>query len=256
MFELTPDILLLLAATGLIAGTIDAIAGGGGLITIPVLMTVGIPPHYVLGTNKFQSACGTAMAVSRYAKHDLINWEEIKPAVIGAFLGSVFGTLLVQQLDGELLKPVVPFVLMGMAIYFLKSKRFSDADSHARVSMLTFACTFAALIGFYDGFFGPGAGSFYTAALVAFLGFNLRKATANTKLLNLMSNLGSLLMFLFQGQIVWEVALVMAVAQLIGGALGARLVLRHGTQLVKPLLASVAIILSIKLLWQQLVVNF
>ncbi len=251
MFELTPDILILLAATAFIASTIDAMAGGGGLLTIPVLMTTGIPPHMVLGTNKMQAICGTSVATWRYARQGLIDWKIIRPAVIGTFIGSALGTIAVQQLDSDFLKPLVPFLLMAMALYFLLSPRLSDQDSHARIGMMAFACTFAPVIGFYDGFFGPGAGSFFTATLLAFLGMNLQRATANTKLLNLTSNAASLLMFLIGGNVVWLAAAVMIPGQIIGGYCGAHLAMRHGAKLIKPVLVIVSLALSAKLLWAQ-----
>ncbi|TAH34005.1 MAG: hypothetical protein EYC62_05735 [Alphaproteobacteria bacterium] len=251
MFELTTDILMLLFATALAASTIDAMAGGGGLLTIPVLMTTGIPPHMVLGTNKMQAICGTSVATWRYARQGLINWKSIRPAVIAALLGSALGTIVVQQISADFLKPLVPFLLMAMALYFLLSPRLSDQDSHARIGMMTFAATFAFGIAFYDGFFGPGAGSFYTASLLAFLGMNLQRATANTKLLNLSSNMGSLAMFILGGKVIWLVAAVMIPGQIIGGYCGAHLAMRHGAKLIKPVLVVVSLALSAKLLWAQ-----
>ncbi len=249
MLSLSPEILSLLAATGFLAGTIDAIAGGGGLLTLPVLLSAGLPPHIALGTNKFQSMCGTAVAAWRYARAGLIDWRNIMPAVIGTFLGAALGTFSVQQINPDILKPLVPFLLMAMAVYFLFSKRLSDADSHVRMSMPMFAISFAAVIGFYDGFFGPGTGSFFAASMIGFLGMNIKRATANTKVLNLTSNLAALLMFLLAGQILWQAALVMAAAQVFGGALGARLAITHGARLIRPVLVCVSLALCLKLLW-------
>lgn len=249
--EMSFDVLFLLAATGFVAATIDAIAGGGGLLTIPVLMSVGIPPHFVLGTNKFQSSCGTFIATLRYARHGLIDWKQIWPAAAGAFAGGVAGTLTVQQIDPDILKPVVPFLLMAMAVYFLLSKRLTDKDSHGRMGVFGFALSFAPVIGFYDGFFGPGTGSFFSAAIIAFLGYGAQRAAANTRLLNLMSNWAALLTFLWAGQIYWEAALIMAGTAIVGGATGARLGLKHGGKLIKPVLVTVSIALSLKLLWAQ-----
>jgi uncharacterized membrane protein YfcA len=205
----------------------------------------------VLGTNKMQAICGTSVATWRYARQGLIDWKIIRPAVIGTFIGSALGTIAVQQLDSDFLKPLVPFLLMAMALYFLLSPRLSDQDSHARIGMMAFACTFAPVIGFYDGFFGPGAGSFFTATLLAFLGMNLQRATANTKLLNLTSNAASLLMFLIGGNVVWLAAAVMIPGQIIGGYCGAHLAMRHGAKLIKPVLVIVSLALSAKLLWAQ-----
>lgn len=248
MFELAPEILALLAVTGFVAGTIDAMAGGGGLITIPVLLSVGIPPHIALGTNKFQSTFGTSVATWRYAGHGLIKFRQIWPMILGAFLGGCAGTLAVQQLHPEILKPIMPFLLIAMAVYFFFSKRLSDQDNHARIGVVAFAIACAFPTGFYDGFFGPGAGSFYTLGLLALLGYNAPRATANTKVMNLSSNIASLGMFLVAGQVLWQAAIVMAAAQILGGFTGAHLVMRHGTRLIRPVLVIVSIALSLKLL--------
>jgi uncharacterized protein len=238
--------LLFLAA--LLAGFVDSIAGGGGLLSIPALLWAGLGPLETLATNKAQAVFGSGTATANFIHKGQIGLRPAAFAVACTFVGAVGGAWLVQYLDGALLGRLIPFLLIGFALYFLFSPRVADLDSRRRLGSAPFALTVGFGVGFYDGFFGPGAGTFYAMGYVALLGYNLRRATAHSKLLNFASNLAALLVFLPGGHIRWPLAAAMAAGQLLGAWLGSHLVLRHGTALVRPVLVFSSLLISAKLL--------
>ncbi|UJS24154.1 TSUP family transporter [Thiothrix winogradskyi] len=242
------ELLLALFVIALIAGWVDSIGGGGGLICIPALLWAGFTPLETLATNKLQASFGSSTAALNYTRHGLVDVKGQKLAIALTFLGSVCGTLLVQQLDASLLETAIPVLLMVFALYFLFSPKISDIDRHQVISPKTFAVTVGFGAGFYDGFFGPGAGTFFTMGYVALLGFGLPKATGNTKLLNFTSNIASLLFFALSGHIVWLVGLVMGIGQVIGSYIGSHMAVKHGTRLIRPVLVTVSLLVSLKLL--------
>ena len=243
--------LYLLFFAGLASGTIDAIAGGGGLISVPALLWAGLPVQAALGTNKLQAACGTLLAVTRFARAGWIDWRDLRLAIGVTFAFAALGTWAVTQLDKNLLKALVPWLLLAVAIYALLSPRLGLQRTTAKLSAIPFALLGGVLLGFYDGFFGPGTGSFWTIALLTLRGFELTRATAYTKVVNLTSNVASLLVFLLAGSVVFKLALVMIAGQLIGARLGSGLVLKHGAPFVRVVFLSVVFALTAKLLWDQ-----
>ncbi|ODT65900.1 MAG: hypothetical protein ABS75_29575 [Pelagibacterium sp. SCN 63-23] len=247
MFD--PLLLLALMAVGMLAGFVDAIAGGGGMITVPALLSAGLPPVAALATNKMQSVVGTFMAVLTYWRRGYVGLVRLVPAVIATFLGSLAGAATVSRLDVSLLAIAVPVALIGIALYFLFAPKLSDADSAARLPFAPFVPAMGFAIGFYDGIFGPGTGSFFTIGFVLLFGLGLTRATGSTKALNFISNLAALVIFIPQGHVVWPVALVMAIGQLIGGYLGARTGIRYGARIIRPLVVVVSIVLALKLLF-------
>jgi uncharacterized membrane protein YfcA len=248
----TPELLGLLVLIAGVAGCIDAIAGGGGLLTLPALLWAGLPPVEALATNKLQGSFGTASATLRFLRHDAADLQALGPAALLAFAGSATGSWLVSRIDPGALAHLLPALLVAFALYFLVSPRVGDLSSRRRLGRSAFAVLAGAGIGFYDGFFGPGTGSFFALAFVALLGCDLRRATAGSKLLNFASNLAALLVFALGGHVVWTVGLAMAAGQWIGAWLGAHLVIRHGARLVRPLLVAVSLLLSVRLLMEQL----
>jgi uncharacterized protein len=245
------DLALPLFLIATLAGLVDAIAGGGGLVTVPALLWSGLDPIAALATNKAQGVFGSGTATANFAHKGALDLRQAWPAVVCAFLGAAAGALLVQHLGVTTLARLIPLLLIGFALYFLFSPRLSDLDSRRRLSKGAFALLVGTGIGFYDGFFGPGTGTFFAMGYVALLGYNLRRATAHTKLLNFTSNLAALLLFLVGGHIVWAAALPMALGQAIGAWIGSHLVLRHGTRLIRPLLVLVTLAVSVKLLLDQ-----
>ncbi len=245
-------ILGLLFALALVAGMVDAIAGGGGLITVPALLWAGLPPVQALATNKAQGVFGTFAATAGFIRCGAIDLRRSLPAVVCTFVGAAVGAVTVQVLSTDLLARLVPVLLIGFAVYFLLSPRVSDVRSRRRIGPIPFALLIGLGVGWYDGFFGPGTGTLFAFAYVALLGEGLRGATAHAKLLNFTSNLAALLLFSTGAHIAWDLALVMAAGQLMGGWIGAHLVLRHGARLIRPVLVVVSLAVSAKLLWEQL----
>ena len=251
METLSYDLLALLFAVGLAGGFVDSIAGGGGLLSVPALMATGLGPVQVLATNKAQAVFGSFTATVNYARKGHVRLGDMKLAVTFTFAGSAAGTFLVQVLDTDLMTQVIPFLLIATAGYFLFGPRVGDLDRHHYLEQTPFYLIFGLGLGFYDGFFGPGTGSFWALAFVAVLGFNMLKATAHTKVVNFTSNFASLLFFALAGHVVWSYALVMAAGQLIGARLGSSLAMTHGTKLIRPLLVVVSLAMTTKVMWDD-----
>lgn len=249
--EISVELLAILFSVALVAGFIDAIAGGGGLITIPALLMTGISPALALGTNKLQ-ACGGSFSASLYfIRKRAVNLSEVWLLIVLTFIGSAIGTLLIQQVDSSIIRKVLPFLMLAIGLYFLFTPKLGEEDRQQRFSFVGFAFTAAALIGFYDGFFGPGTGSLFSLAFVTLLGFNLAKATAHAKVLNFTSNIASLMLFLIGGQVLWSVGLAMMAGQIIGGNLGAKMVLTKGKSLIRPMVVIMSFIMTAKMVYDQ-----
>jgi uncharacterized protein len=243
-----PGIIVALTAVAAVAGFIDSIAGGGGLIVIPALLFAGVPPLVALGTNKLQSVFGTAVALRNYWRSGLVEWRPYRLTVGLVFVGAVSGAFAVQLIRAEILNLIIPLMLVIAALYILLSPRMTDVDAEHRVTSAGYA-PIGSVIGFYDGFFGPGAGTFYTTSLVAFRGYGLTKATALTKLVNLTSASASLLLFALGGHLLWLLGLCMALGAMAGGWVGSHSALRFGARLIRPLLVLISLSLTAKLLW-------
>ena len=240
-----------LTAVAVLTGFIDAIAGGGGLIMMPALLFAGVPPLQTLGTNKLQSMFGTATALRNYWRSGLVQIAGNQAAVAAVFGGAVVGCIVVQAIDSSWLNLIIPVLLVAAAIYVLVSPRMSDEDAQQRIGPAGYVPVGGA-IGFYDGFFGPGTGTFFTTTLVGLRGHGLTKATALTKLFNFTSNVGSVLVFAFGGKILWLLGLSMAAGAMVGGWLGSRTALRFGARLIRPLLVAISLALTARLLWSYL----
>lgn len=245
------DTLILLFLAGLSAGFIDSIAGGGGLISVPALLWAGLPPQIALGTNKMQSTWGTLLAVRRYAQAGFVQWPQVRLTVAVTFVFALLGTYAVTQVSNELLKKIVPWLLLSIAAYALVSPRLGQQAVRARLTPVAFACLGGSVLGFYDGFFGPGTGSFWTVACLSLLGLELIRATAYTKVANLTSNAASLLVFVLAGKIRYDIAAVMIAGQLIGARLGSGMVIRHGAPFIRVVFLIVVFAMVAKLLWDQ-----
>lgn len=247
MIHIGLDTFALLIAVAFVAGGIDALAGGGGLLTIPALMAAGIPPVSALATNKLQSATGTASAFLTFHRAGHVDLKSFALPALGAFLGSVAGGTAVQFVDPRFLSAFVPVLLIAMGLYFLLAPPMSDVDRHARMGRIGLTMVTTG-IGFYDGFFGPGTGSFLTTALVALGGLGLVRAIANTKFLNLSTNVAGLAAMIAGGKVLWLLGAAMAVANVAGNQVGARLAIRYGGKGVRPLLVVMSFALTVKLL--------
>ena len=241
-------ILLFLFAAAVLAGFIDAIAGGGGMVTIPAMLLAGLPPLQVLGTNKLQSLFGSGSASLAYARHGHVDLRGQLPMALMAALGAALGALLATVVPAWVLKAILPFLLIGIALYFGFKPDIGEVDRHRRLSTTAFALTFVPVIGFYDGVFGPGTGSFLMLGFIALAGYGVLKATAHTKFLNFGSNLGAFVVFLAHGAILWKVGLVMGAGQFLGAQLGSRYAMKRGAKIIKPLLVIVSLALAVRLL--------
>lgn len=248
MFDAPTEIILLLAAAGFVAGFVDSIAGGGGLITVPVLMLAGFSPVAALGTNKLQGLFGSGSATLSYAARGQVDLRKQMPMALLSCAGGALGALLASLVPGEWLRAALPFVLVAIALYFALKPNMGDVDRAQRITPLVFGATIVPAIGFYDGLFGPGTGSFLMLAFVGLAGFGMLKATAHTKLLNFASNLGGFAVFAAIGVVAWKVGLIMGAAQFLGARVGAALAVRVGARLIKPLLILTCLALAVRLL--------
>ena len=248
LLGISPEHAIILFFVAVFAGFINTVAGGGGLLSIPALMWVGLPPTVVLGTNKLQ-ACGGSFSASYYfVRKGIVNLREMKLAICCAFTGSIFGTIAVQQIDTSILKSIIPFLILGIGAYFLFSKKIAAEDNKQVFGPTLFAFTIALCLGFYDGFFGPGVGSFLTLAFVSLAGHNLIKATAHAKVLNFSSNIAALISFALAGKVLWILGIAMLIGQVIGGTLGSKMVITKGVKFIRPLMVTMSIAMSAKLL--------
>lgn len=246
--DFSPEVLLLLVGVAFLAGYIDSIAGGGGLLVLPALLAAGVPPAAALATNKLQASGGSLTASLYFIRKGLISPRQIGPAILFAFLGAMTGGWLLLQVDPGLLKRAVPILLLGVAVFFLVSPSFGERQPQ-RLSLAAFSATAALGIGFYDGFFGPGTGMLLALAGVGLLGLNLVDATANAKVLNFASNLAALLLFAMLGEVLWVLGGMMLVGQVLGGYLGARTALKGGQKLIRWVVIAMCVALCAKLLF-------
>jgi uncharacterized membrane protein YfcA len=245
-----PLVISLLAVTAFLAGAVDAMAGGGGLITVPALLSAGLPPHLAYGTNKGGSVWGSAAALVTFWRRGRIDRRQALFAFPLGFIGAVIGARLVLLIDNETLRPIAIAMLIGAAVLLVVKKPTRDEDAPPGVHAgryLALAGLLALVIGAYDGFFGPGTGTFLIVGFVAFCGKSLTRATADAKVVNFASNLAALVAFAHAGTVVWEVALPMAAGQLAGGVVGARMAIRGGARLIRLAVLVVSGALVVKL---------
>ena len=248
LFEVSAELALLLFGAALVAGFVDSIAGGGGLVTLPALLLAGAPPAVAIGTNKAQGIWGAGAAALSYARGGHVDLRAQAPVALVAFAAAVAGALLVLVVPVDALRAALPFVLIGVALFFALKPGLDDLDRARRLSPAAFAALPVPLIAAYDGLLGPGAGSFYLIAFVTLAGMGVLRATAHTKLLNFASNAGGLAVFALTGALWWKVGLLMAAGQVAGAVVGSRLAMRAGARLIRPLVVATALALAASLL--------
>ncbi len=241
----------LLFSTGLAAGLIDSMAGGGGLITIPVLLGTGMPPQTALGTNKLQGTFGSGSAMLHFARAGTVNLRDCSAGIVWTAFGAALGSMAVQTLDPAFLRRVIPVLLIAIAVSMLFLPRLGMEDVRERMGKNPFFLLFGLAIGFYDGFFGPATGTFWAMAFVLCLGFNLTRATAHTKVMNFTSNLVALVFFLTNGFVSFPEGIAMGLGQFAGARFGSRLVISRGSRFIRPVFIAVVLAVSAKLLWQN-----
>jgi uncharacterized membrane protein YfcA len=245
---LSPGAIALLALAAFGAGFVDAIAGGGGLITVPALMAVGLDPHLALGTNKGQASFGAVASAVGFWRKDGLDRHRALPAFLFGAIGAVLGALAQLAIDPKPLKPIVLGLLVGAAMLIAVSPK-PKKHGHASSSVLAII---ALVMGAYDGFFGPGTGSLLILAFVTFAGDSMTRASGNAKIVNLASNVASLVTFAIRGTIVWNIALPMAAANAVGAWVGAHVAVARGDKLVRAILIAVVALLIAKVSWDLL----
>lgn len=255
MTQAAPGVLVIgaLALVGLLAGLVDAIAGGGGMLTLPALLAAGLPPHFALGTNKGCSTWGTAMATATFARRGRLRLNRTLLGFLAGAGGALLGARLQLALDPKTLRPIVLGLLVVVAIMLTVQRPRPPADPDAIPPRSLLVATLIGLsLGVYDGFFGPGTGTFLIVAQVALLHATMMEATADAKPVNLGSNVASLVTFAVKGTVVWKIALPMAAGNIVGGALGARIAMKGGDRVVRLTVIAVSLALIAKLSWDLL----
>lgn len=245
-FSLTLEVILMLTAVAAVAGFIDAIAGGGGLLTIPAMLLANIPPVLTLGTNKLQAASGALTASITMIKKRVVSPSKMKLAIAGAFIGSVLGTIAVQMSPPDMLEKLIPFLIAAIGIYTLFAPSLGEVEVEPRVSESTWQRVVAPLIGFYDGYVGPGTGMFFALGNVALRGRQIIAATGAAKVLNLSTNIASLIFFIIGGNVLWKVGLAMMVGQTIGAYAGSHMVVKGGSKIIRPVIVLVCLAMVTK----------
>ena len=232
--NLSLEILAFLFLVGAIAGFLDTLVGGGGLLAVPALLLSGIPPIYVLGTNKFQGSMGTGIATFLLFRKKKLNWPTVKKLMIASFIGSVIGGIIVQFVDTEILSFVIPVVLVFIAIYFIISPKPKVMNSSPK-SNKRFESYAVPGVGFYDGMFGPGAGSFFVMTGVMLKKLEIIEATILAKPLNFASNIAGFIVFFIFGHIAFIIGLIMMLGQLIGSFAGTHYLLKANPKVIRAL---------------------
>ena len=239
--ELTPMTFLIICPLLFLAGMVDAIGGGGGLISLPAYLIAGVPAHAAIATNKLSSCCGTSLATWRFIRAGLVNFRLAVPAVIAAIIGSSIGANL---------SLMVPEKIMIAVFLVLNKKLFNDSGTDKitldKRTYLT-ASISAFIIGMYDGFYGPGTGTFLIIAFTVFAKLSIKTANAQAKVINLTTNITSLCIFLFNGQVLFLLGIIAAICNMAGGYIGAGLIMTNGAKIVKPSILFVLVLLAIKL---------
>lgn len=235
------EILFFLLCISAVAGLLDTLAGGGGLIVLPALILSGISPLYALGTNKLQGSMGTATATFMMLRKKRVCWQEVRILMLAAFIGSSMGTVAVQFVHTEVLTFVIPVVLLCIAVYFLFSPQPNLSSSKPKLSHQLYLRFIVPAIGWYDGMFGPGTGSFFALAGVSLRGLGLIDATAVAKTLNFATNIASLFVFLMAGKIVWTVGILMMTGQMLGAWVGSHVLFAINPKYLRILVVAMCV---------------
>ena len=250
--QLTPEMFLIICPLLFLAGFVDSIGGGGGIISLPAYLLAGLPPHTAIATNKLSSSCGSSLTTIRFLRHGLVNLRLAIPSVLTACLGSFLGAKLSLLVSEDVLKYILFAVLPVAAFFVLNRRLFQDrgqekAEADRRTMIV---CILSALvIGAYDGFYGPGTGTFLIIAFTVFARMSVSAANAQAKVINLTSNLASLAVYLLHGQVLILLGLAGAACNMLGNYLGSGLALSKGSKIVRPVILGVLLLLLLKLIF-------
>ncbi|MBL9214295.1 MAG: TSUP family transporter [Opitutaceae bacterium] len=241
-----------LFVTGLVAGLVDAVAGGGGLVTLPTVLSLGVPAPLALGTNKLGSVCGSLSSTWSYARRGAVDLRECLPGFLLSALGGLAGACTVRLIDPGVLRQVIPWLLAAIVLFFVFRPRLGETDRHHRMPPKLFYVVFGLALGYYDGFFGPGAGAFWTIAFVMLLGHNFVKAAAHTKAMNLASNAAALATFAWHGAVLVGPGLALGAGTLLGARFGSHLAMTRGARFVRPIFLLMASLVALRLIYSSL----
>ena len=257
IFNLDITTLILFAFLLFSAGFVDAIGGGGGLLSVPGYLLTGLPIHTVFGTNKFAASVGTGVSFLQFLKHNKMHLGLLKYLAPMSFLGAILGVTTLQFVNPSFLKIIIPFLILVVGSYTLFNKSLGNESNykHPKRNVLIKGMFFTLAIGFYDGFFGPGTGSFFILMLIKLFDVDFVEAAGNTKMLNLISNITSLIIFLFRGQVFLPLAILGSVFNLAGAFLGSHFEIKKGTAFIKPVFISISFIVAFKMLYEQFLVK-
>ncbi|MBU3183641.1 TSUP family transporter [Clostridium estertheticum] len=242
--------IILLCMAGFLASFVDSIAGGGGLISVPAFMLAGLPPHMVLGTNKFSATAGSFTSSLQFIKSGKANFKLLKYLIPFTFIGSILGVKAVLHIDQKFLNTLVLILIMFIGIYTLFSKSLGLEDKFQGLTKknVILGVILALFLGFYDGFFGPGTGSFLVFGFISIFGFNFVASSANARILNFVSNITALILFALSGKINYMIGLPVAVSMIIGAKMGTIVALNKGSKLIKPIFVTMSLAVALKML--------
>jgi len=238
---------ILFWVTGFGAGLVDAVAGGGGLVALPVLLSSGMPPLTALGTNRLQSCAGEMIAMGHFLQSGKLKLKSVAWCIVFVILGSSIGTIAVQAIHNATLTKIIPFLLLLLILYSLISRRLFVQQEKPKLKPLWFAGIFGVFIGAYNGFFGPGTGAIWTTCFIFFLALDAQQAVMRTKPVNIAGNIISVFWFMLQGHVMWSVAFTMALGQIFGASIGARLVLTKGSRFIRVAFIIVVVLMTVNL---------
>ncbi len=248
-------IYLIVLPSVFLAGIVDSIAGGGGLLTVPAYMAAGLPPHYVLGTNKFSSSFGTLISTLRYLKHGMIDVRIALFSAVFALIGSFAGSRTVLILDPGFLRYILLVMLPVVTVLYLMNRKLGHENHSGTITRkrrILLAILAGFIVGFYDGFFGPGTGSFLILFYTVMLKYDFITANANTKVVNLSSNVAALISFLIAGKVLFYVGLPAVFVGILGNVVGSSFVIRKGGKIIRPVFIAVLVLLFIKIAWDTM----
>lgn len=246
--------LLILCPAGFLAAFVDSIAGGGGLISLPAYLMAGVPAHLALGTNKFSSTAASCTSSLKFAMSGKVNFSLIKFLAPLTLIGAAFGVTSVLQIDQHFLSTLVLILILCVGIYsfFSKSIGLEDKFKGINIKNITLGALLALSLGFYDGFFGPGTGSFLIFGLISIYGFDFVNASGNSKVLNFVSNITSLILFGLNGQINYMLGIPVAIFMILGARVGTIMALKKGSKLIKPIFVTMSLGVAGKMLYQMI----
>jgi len=249
--EITLKMFLIVCPLVFLGGLVDSIAGGGGLISLPAYLLAGLPPHFAIGTNKLSSAAGTAISAVRFCKNKFVDWGVAIPSILLALIGSALGANLALLVDERIMKYILVIILPVVAFYVLKRKSLETRTEEKKIPrnrVYFIACIASFIVGAYDGFYGPGTGSFLILIYTGLAKMDIKKASGNTKLVNLASNIAALVTYLTNGKIIFFLGITAAVFGIAGNYIGSGLVIKNGQKVMRPIILVVLALLFIKVI--------